>query len=235
MIGRLELSFAEIRRFTADASHELRTPLAVLRTEVEVAMGKPMDESQQHNLLSSVLEECQRLTLLTDQLLTLARDDTRRTEYDRIQINLASLVADIVQTMTPLAEAKQQTLQFSRATEAHIVGDVGRLRQVFYNLLDNAIKYTPRQGRINVAVTSADDSVTATITDTGIGITDEHLPHVFDRFYRVDKARTREQGGTGLGLSIVKTIVAAHDGQIDVTSNDGEGTMCAVKLPKAAD
>ena len=233
MIARLERSFAEIRRFTADASHELRTPLAVLRTEVEVALGKPLNESQQHDLLSSVLEECQHLTLLTDQLLTLSRDDTHSTGYSRTPIELASLVADIIQTMTPLAEAKQQTLQLSRPTAAHIVGDVGRLRQVFYNLLDNAIKYTPQQGRIEVTISSANNEVTVSITDTGIGIPHEHLPHVFDRFYRVDKARTRKEGGTGLGLSIVKTIVSAHGGLIEITSNDGEGITCTIKLPTA--
>lgn len=235
MIARLERSFAEVRRFTADASHELRTPLAVLRTEVEVALRKPLDESAQRNLLSSVLEECQRLTALTDQLLTLARDDTGTAQYAREPIDLTSLVADIAQTMTPLAEAKQQTLEFSGNAEPTALGDAQRLRQVFYNLLDNAIKYTPQQGRIEVVVSSADEVATVSIKDSGIGIPAEHLPHVFDRFYRVDNARTREKGGTGLGLSIAQTIVAAHDGRIEIHSEPDKGTTCTVRLPRATE
>jgi len=231
MIARLERSFDEIRRFTADASHELRTPLAVLRTEVEVAMSKPLDQSQQRNLLSSVLEECQRLTALTDQLLTLSRNDAGMTQYAREPIDLASLVEEIVEMMTPLADAKQQTISFHGRGAAMITGDSSRLRQVFYNLLDNAIKYTPGQGRIEVTVNTTDNEATVFIADSGIGIPAAHLPHVFDRFYRVDKARTREEGGTGLGLSIAKTIVAAHDGEIEVTSEEGKGTTFTVTLP----
>lgn len=233
MIARLERSFVEIRRFTADASHELRTPLAVLRTEVEVAMGKSLNDGEQRNLLSSVLEECQRLTALTDQLLTLSRDDAGTAQYAHQRIDLNSLVADVAQTMTPLAEAKQQTLVFTGDDEqTYVIGDTSRLRQVFYNLLDNAIKYTPRQGRIEVTLNSTDTVATVSISDTGIGIPAEHLPHVFERFYRVDKARTREEGGTGLGLSIAKTIVTAHDGQIEIHSQPDQGTTCTIRLPK---
>jgi len=236
MIARLERSFVEIRRFTADASHELRTPLAVLRTEVEVAMGKSLDDDEQRDLLSSVLEECQRLTALTDQLLTLSRDDTGTAQYAHQRIDLNSLVADVTQTMTPLAEAKQQTLVFTGDDEqTYVIGDTNRLRQVFYNLFDNAIKYTPRQGQIEVTVKSTDTVATVSISDTGIGIPAEHLPHVFERFYRVDKARTREDGGTGLGLSIAKIIVTAHNGRIEIHSQPDQGTTCSVRLPKATE
>lgn len=235
MIARLERSFAEIRRFTGDASHELRTPLAVLRTEVEVAMTKSLDEYAQRNLLSSVLEECQRLTALIDQLLTLSRDDTGTAQYTHEPIDLNSFVADVVQTMIPLAEAKQQTLIFSGDEETYVIGDANRLRQVFYNLLDNAIKYTAQQGRIEVTVNSDDNVAMVSVSDSGIGIPDEHLPYVFDRFYRVDKARTREDGGTGLGLSIAKTIIVAHDGEIEIHSTSEKGTTCTVRLPKTVE
>jgi len=230
MIARLERSFVEIRRFTADASHELRTPLAVLRTEVEVAMGKSLDENAQRNLLASVLEECQRLTSLTDQLLTLSRDDAGMTQYASERIDLSSLVAAVVETMTLLAEAKQQTLAFRGSENARITGDPGRLRRVFYNLLDNAIKFTPQEGRIEVNVVSRDNSMNVTVRDTGIGIPREHLPRVFDRFYRVDKARSRDEGGTGLGLSIVQTIVIAHGGTVEISSEPDHGTTCIVTL-----
>ena len=233
MISRLERSFAEIRRFTADASHELRTPLAVLRIEVEVAMGKSLDENAQRNLLASVLEECQRLTSLTDQLLTLSRDDAGMTQYASEGIDLSSLVAAVVETMTPLAEAKQQTLTFRGSENACITGDAGRLRQVFYNLLDNAVKFTPHQGRIEVSVVGCDNTINVAVRDTGIGIPSEHLPRVFDRFYRVDKARSRDEGGTGLGLSIVQTIVVAHGGTVEISSEPDHGTTCIVTLSRA--
>jgi len=233
MIARLGRSFAEIRRFTADASHELRTPLAVLRTEVEVAMGKSLDENAQRNLLASVLEECQRLTLLTDQLLTLSRDDAGMTQYVTERVDLSSLVAAVVETMTPLAEAKQQTVTFRGNENACIIGDAGRLRQAFYNLLDNAIKFTPQQGQIQVSVVTRDKTVKATVRDTGIGIPSEHLQRVFDRFYRVDKARSRDEGGTGLGLSIVQTIVVTHGGTVEISSEPDQGTTCIVTLSRA--
>ncbi len=233
MIARLERSFLEIRRFTADASHELRTPLAVLRAEVEVAMRTPMDEPQRQNLLASVLEEIQRLSGLTDQLLTLSRTDAGMAQYARELIDLNQLVHDVVQTMKPLADAKQQTLVCTGTSGACVVGDVGKLRQVFYNLLDNSIKYTPENGKIEVSLSSTSDFVHVQIKDNGIGIPAEHLPHLFERFYRVDKSRSREQGGTGLGLSIVKTIIVAHEGEIQITSQPDQGMTCTIQLPLA--
>jgi heavy metal sensor kinase len=231
MIARLERSFTEIRRFTADASHELRTPLTALRTEVEVALSKPAETIDKQNLLGSILEECERLTRLTEQLLELAREDTRKGRQVYEPVDLAALVRGVVETMRPLAEAKGLRLSLHSNNALTLRGDEVRLRQVFYNLLDNAIKYTPAGGEIEVNLEQRDGEAIIVLRDTGIGIPAEHLPHVFERFYRVDKARTRVEGGTGLGLSIAQGIVAAHGGQIELVSNPGRGTVCTVSLP----
>jgi heavy metal sensor kinase len=231
MIGRLERSFAEIRRFTADASHELRTPLTAIRTETEVALRQALSTGDYQHLLGSILEECERLTRLTDQLLTLSREDARAVRRTAEPISLSALVGSVVETMRPLAEAKGLDLHSKTDNEVLIQGDEGRLRQVFFNLLDNAIKYTSRGGRIDVRVERNTHAAVVTIEDTGVGIPAEHLPRVFERFYRVDKARSREEGGTGLGLSIAHAIVASHGGKIELTSAPEKGTTCKVKLP----
>src|SRR5262245_20875494 len=231
MIGRLERSFAEVRRFTADASHELRTPLAALRTEAEVALGKALTVEQYQDLLGSILEECGRLTRLTDQLLTLAREDAGGARPEAAPVDLAGLVAGVVETMRPLAEARGIPFRHSGDGPLRIRGDETRLRQVFYNVLDNAIKYTPEGGTVEVGVGRQGPAAVVTVRDTGIGIPPEHLARVFDRFYRVDKARSREQGGTGLGLSIAQKVVADHGGRIELASGPGPGTTCTVTLP----
>lgn len=233
MIARLQRSFAEIRRFTADASHELRTPISVIRTESEVAMTKPPNAEEYRTFVGSILEECEHLTKLTDQLLTLAREDPGVTAHLTERFDLATLVSDAAEIMRPLAEAKQQTVSVDANDEVVVAGDAARLRQAVYNLLDNAIKYTPEGGHLAVSLRTLHDQAVLEVRDTGIGIAAEHLPHVVERFYRVDKARSREEGGTGLGLSIVDSISAAHGGRIEITSRLGEGTTCTVYLPRS--
>jgi heavy metal sensor kinase len=231
MIGRLEQSFAEVRRFTADASHELRTPLAVLRTEAELALARSDERTEQQQLLGSILEECERLTKLTDQLLTLSREDAGVAKATREPVDLAALVRDVADTLSPLAEAGQIRMEVRAEHPAIVRGDAARLRRVFVNLLDNALKYTPHGGAVNVALSVANGCAAVDVRDTGAGIPPEHLPHVFERFYRVDKARAREQGGTGLGLSIARSIVMAHGGRIELASTPRAGTVCTVTLP----
>jgi heavy metal sensor kinase len=231
MIGRLERSFAEVRRFTADASHELRTPLTAIRTEAEVALGRPLHEADGQQLLGSILEECDRLTRLTDQLLALAREEVVAARQAREPVDLAALVQSVAETMRPLAESRGLRLDVGAGGPLVVQGDGPRLRQVLYNVLDNAIKYTP-EGTVTVQVARRGHAAVITVHDPGIGIPAEHLPRVFDRFYRVDKARSREQGGTGLGLSIAQSIVAAHQGTIELTSTPGRGTTCTVTLPE---
>jgi len=232
MIGRLERSFAEFRRFTADASHELRTPLTAIRTETEVALRQSLSMADYRHLLGSILEECERLSRLTDQLLALSREDAGAACPVRESVELSTLLDSVLETMRPLAEAKALHLCMDGKEVIRVLGDEMRLRQVFYNVLDNAIKYTPEGGTVEVRMARQHGGAVITIRDNGIGIPPEHLPRVFDRFYRVDKARSREQGGTGLGLSIAKTIVAAHAGQVDLTSILGQGTLCTVTLPE---
>jgi heavy metal sensor kinase len=231
MIARLERSFAEVRRFTADASHELRTPLTALRTEVEVALRKQLSTAEHQQLLGSLLEELGRMSRLTDQLLTLSRRDAGVEHIASGPLNLHALVSGVVDAMQPLAESKGLWLQLYGDGPVRILGDEGRLRQVFINLLDNALKYTPEGGTVTVRVGKRNLSGTVAVEDTGIGIPPEHLPQIFDRFYRVDQARTRAEGGTGLGLSIAQSIVKAHGGTIEIASSPGQGTVCAVALP----
>ncbi len=231
MIARLERSFAEVRRFTADASHELRTPLTAIRTEAEVALARQSLPPEVQHLLGSILEECGRLTRLTDQLLALSREDAGVGPPAREPVDLAALVAGVAETMRPLAEARGLRLHANGRGPAWVSGDPARLRQVFYNLLDNAIKYSPEGGPVEAHVEARGGEAVAAVRDAGVGIPPEHLPRVFDRFYRVDRVRSREMGGTGLGLSIARSIVAGHGGRIDLDSAPGKGTTCTVVLP----
>jgi heavy metal sensor kinase len=235
MIARLEHSFAEIRRFTADASHELRTPLTAIRTETEVALARPQSTEEYQRLLGSILEECDRLARLTDQLLTLAREDAGQTPVSREPIEISSLVRSVVEALRPLADAKDIRLQANGDQAVWVQGDQARLRQVMVAVLDNALKYTPERGAVDIGVQSQKGAALVTLRDSGIGIPPEHLPRVFERFYRVDKSRSREEGGTGLGLSIAQSILTAHGGRIELASSPGQGTVCTITIPRASD
>ena len=169
---------------------------------------------------------------LTDQLLTLARDDAGVAPRPLDRVSVTSLAGEVVDTLRPLADVKGVSIAVEESrTLGTVVGDPVRLRQVVVNLIDNAIKYTPPGGSVRVGTAEADGVVRLTVADTGEGIPTEHLPRVFDRFYRVDKARSREQGGTGLGLSIVQSIATAHGGVVTLTSSEGVGTTATVTLP----
>jgi heavy metal sensor kinase len=231
MVARLEKSVSEIRRFTADASHELRTPLTAIRTEAEVALRMPMSVADHQQLLGSILEECERLTRMTEQLLTLAREDAGVGQAGSQIIDINSLLDNAVETIRPVADGKGVSLRYEGKENNQVRGDSTRLRQVFINLLDNAIKFTPQGGGVVLRCEGENHDVRISVHDTGEGILEEHLSRVFDRFYRVDKARSREMGGTGLGLSIAQTIVNAHGGKIELESAPGQGTTCVVTLP----
>ncbi|MBI3863812.1 MAG: heavy metal sensor histidine kinase [Planctomycetia bacterium] len=231
MLDRLERSFDEMRRFTADASHELRTPLSVIRNEAEVALGKPISEAEKQELLGSILEECERLTWVTDQLLTLSREDAGIAPNPREPVDISQLMRGVTDTMRPLAEGKGQRLATNVNGPVILHADPARLRHVIYNLVDNAIKYTPPHGTVNVTVATRDHKARLVVEDSGIGIPPEHLPHVFERFYRVDKARSRAEGGAGLGLSIVQSIVLTHGGTVEIASQPDAGTRCVVEIP----
>ncbi|MBV9790430.1 MAG: HAMP domain-containing histidine kinase [Chloroflexi bacterium] len=231
MVRQLQSSFATQRRFIADAAHELRTPLTAVSGNVDLLMlGAASDPAQQRRALQRMNSELERMGRLVDDLLTLSRLDSQPTLH-RNDIDLNSLAHDLVEQFRDLAPRHQWQL---RAMDGVIVsGDGDRLRQVLLNVLENARKYTPEGGAVSVTVEAEQDSAVVQIADTGIGIPAEDVPHVWDRFYRIDQARTRAGGGFGLGLAIVKSIVESHGGQVALTSEAGQGTIVTLRLPLA--
>jgi len=237
MLMRLESSFAALRRFTADASHELKTPLTVLRADVERAMHPSTSRGDRMVALEEALQEIARMSDLVDSLLTLARADEGRFDIYPVPIELEPLVREVYETAVILGEDAGLTLSLPTLENAVVMGDRTRLRQLLLNLVTNAIKYTPAGGRVEVAVTRrSGDEVAITVRDTGIGISASDLPHLFDRFWRADRVRSRaaERGGFGLGLSISQWIVQAHGGTISVQSRLGRGSLFTVNLPAVA-
>jgi heavy metal sensor kinase len=232
MIGRLERSFTEMQRFTADAAHELRTPLAVIRNEAEVALRVPRTGDDYCHVLENLLEETDRLSNLADQLLFLCRQDAGISPQVRSQMALDDLLRDVVGNMQVVAQDKHVTLSLAENPACPLMADPRQLRRVFYNLIDNAIKYTNESGRITVSNCVTDGQATIQVSDTGTGISPEHLPRIFDRFYRVDPSREGDGHGAGLGLAICQSIVRGYDGTIAVESTLGNGTTITVQLPR---
>lgn len=234
MIGRLESSFGALRRFTADASHELRTPLTVIRADVERAMNTPHNSHEQAVALEEALQQVSRMASLVESLLTLARADEGRLDIVREPVPLEPLIREVAETAGILGEVQGITVRTPLVEPATVLGDAERLRQLLLNLATNAVKYTPRGGSVEISLESRHDEAIVTVKDDGIGIAAADLPFIFDRFWRVDRARTRaEGGGTGLGLSICHWIAQAHDGRIDVASRLGRGSTFTVVLPVA--
>jgi heavy metal sensor kinase len=234
MITRLNESFDYTRRFLADASHELRTPLTVIRGELENAVGAPGLPAATRDGIGSVLEEVDRLARIVEGLFALSRLDAGEAQAERVRFDLGELAMTTTEQMCLLAEDKGVALSRAISGGVTVEGDRARLKQVVVNLLDNAIKYTPAGGTVTVAVRATDGKAWMGVTDNGMGIPADALPHLFERFYRVDKARSREQGGAGLGLSIVKAICDAHGGKVRVESQPDRGSCFSVELPLAA-
>jgi len=236
MISRLETSFAGLRRFTADASHELKTPLTVLRADVERAM---MTSSQTERMvaLEESLQEVRRMTDLVESLLTLARADEGRFDLHREPVELGPLVQEVYETALILGEAQGVTVNLPFTADVTVMGDRTRLRQLFLNLVTNAIKYTPAGGKVELGVGRHPDNVTFAVRDTGIGISAADFPHIFERFWRADRVRSRmsERGGFGLGLAISQWIAQAHGGSLTASSRLGRGSLFTVTLPLATD
>ena len=246
MISRLDQSFQQMKQFSSDASHELKTPLTILKGEVEVMLRKERTSHEYQQTLKSNLEEINRMSQIVEDLLTLSKADTGEIGLNKEDINLTEILNEVVAQMNRLASSKKLDLSSSNHDEnIHLFGDALRLRELFINLIENGIKYTEEGGSIRIflqKVSSARNQsgwlerekgelVKIIVSDTGIGIAQEDQERIFDRFFRVDKARSREHGGSGLGLSICKWIVEAHQGDIEVESELGKGSSFIVRLP----
>ncbi len=228
MLARLDEAFRRERQFTADASHELRTPLAAMQAILSVTRAQLRSPEDYELALADLADETDRLRGLTEDLLRLARGETQPSGA-REKIDLSTLLGDVTDSLRPLVEGKGLALTCDVPAGLALIGDSDALIRLFVNLLDNAVKYTERGG-ITVAGRAHADGLRVTVADTGIGIPAEHLPHVFDRFYRVDKGRAER--GTGLGLAIAWQITQAHGGALTVDSTPGVGTTFTVFLPK---
>jgi len=235
MIERLETSFGALRRFTADASHELKTPLAVMRADLERAMSPSVTPNEEAIALEEALQQVTRMADLVDSLLTLARADEGRFDLFREPVHLGPLVREVVETARLLGEEGELVIDAPLIEDADVLGDLTRLRQLLLNLVTNAIKYTPRRGRVTITLARGEEVVSVSVEDTGIGIAAADLPYVFERFWRADRVRSRasERGGFGLGLAICQWIAQAHGGQLTVQSRLGRGTTFTVTLPLA--
>jgi signal transduction histidine kinase len=233
MISRLEDAVRNSKQFVADASHELRTPLTVLQGELESMTQAPHVEQPIRNTLGSMLEEVERLAAVVEGLLAVSRLDAGEAQAERVQFDLAELVMTTADQMSLLAEDKRITVRCEANQCVTVEGDQARLKQVIVNLLDNAIKYTPEGGAVRLRVAREAGHAVVDVIDNGIGIPPDALPHVFERFFRVDGSRSRDQGGAGLGLSIVKSICSAHGAEIEVSALPQGGTCFQIRQPLA--
>ncbi|MEJ2200141.1 MAG: heavy metal sensor histidine kinase [Desulfuromonadaceae bacterium] len=233
VLDRLEEAFNRVRQFTADVSHELRTPLAILKGETEVALRWGKDSDELRDTLESNLEEIDRLGRIIEDLLTLAKSEAGQIPLVLNNVNLNDLMQSLYLIGKALGETKsiEFNLRMDFEGELYLVGDQLQLHRMLLNLISNAVKYTPEGGRVEVQLAVFDDNVRICVIDNGIGIAPEHLPHLFDRFYRVNDVRNRDVEGSGLGLSIVRWIVRAHGGDIQVVSEPNRGSVFTVVLP----
>lgn len=229
----IKTSWGRQKDFVADASHELRTPLTVIQTNLDIVRGSPTDtiESQMH-WLDNIKAESEFMTKLIDDLLFLARTDSHQQLMNKDYFPLSSALKEVLTSFEPLASRNEIKITSLIEPQINFNGDQTRIKQLAAILIDNAIKYTPPGGEINLELKDLNNNVEITVSDTGEGIDQEHLDKIFNRFYRVDKARSRDSGGTGLGLSIAEWIVKEHKGVIKVKSSPGKGTTFSLIFPK---
>jgi heavy metal sensor kinase len=238
MLDRLDNAFKRERQFTADASHELRTPLGMLKTQLSLARSRPRSAAELLQMMSDMEGDVDRMTRLIEQMLTLARIEQRGVAA-LASVDLRDMLRQVTRELQMRAQEQQIELSLVLPSEVclQMHGDAEQLRQVFTNLIENGLKHTPPGGQVTVSAERHWQTISVTVADTGEGIAAQHLPHVFERFYRADDARTRDHGGFGLGLAITQAIVHAHGGQIAVTSVPTEGTSFVVTFvdPSASD
>ncbi len=235
MLMRIESAFLRMSEFTADASHELRTPVALIRTEAEVALRRPRSEQEYRSALQHVLAESERTTQLLEKLLSLVRADSGRESLHMVEFDLGVLAREAVDSWQKVVASQGLRLTgIIPAQPIMVTGDSLAIRRVFDVLLDNAVKYTPSPGDVILSVEQDPGCAVLKIRDTGVGISSEEHRKIFERFYRVDKARSRQMGGAGLGLAIAQWIVRQHNGTISVNSSPGQGAEFVVELPAGA-
>jgi len=232
MLDRLEAAFRETTRFTADASHELRSPISVIRTSAELALRRDRPAEEYREALAGILRESERTSALVQDLLTLTRADAGVAVLQRTSLDLRALLEDMRDSMATLCDHAALDLQIALPDRpVPVSGDRAALVRLVRILIDNAVKYTPAPGRVALTLEARPAGAVIEVADTGIGISAEDLPRVFDRFYRADKARSRDAGGAGLGLSIAKWIGEQHGANISITSEPGSGCRVTVRLP----
>jgi heavy metal sensor kinase len=231
MLGSVDRAFSMQQRFIQDVSHELRTPLTILKGELEVSLKRVRSAREYESVLQSNLEEIDRIGRLVENLLTLARFDSRQIQLDRKVFELTTLLRSVVEDVRVMAEQRRIEMRPPSSYSAPICGDEGQLARLFFNLLENAVKYTDAGGLVQIGMERQGSAVITTIRDDGVGIAADELPLIFDRFYR--SRRFRDRGGFGLGLSIARSIAGAHGGKIAIASGPGRGTTVTVTLPAA--
>lgn len=232
MLERLERAFQRERQLTSDVSHELRTPLGMLKTQLSLARSRPRDAETLLQMMNDMDGDVDRMVQLIEQMLMLARVENQGLTTFKA-VNMAVLLTQVIERLDVLAEQKgiDLRLECQPDTDLNVVGDAELLRQVFTNLVENAIKYTGNDGRVLVHSACQHGQIIISVRDSGVGIAPEHIPHLFERFYRVDNARTRETGGFGLGLSLTQAVIRTHNGHILVESVVEQGTTLTVTLP----
>ncbi len=232
MSEKLETLDQSRNQFVSNASHELKTPLATMKIMIESLIYQPdMDKNLRTEFMTDINNEIDRLSAIVSDLLTLVQMDSQNVKLTRENLSIAQLIKDNAHRLTPIANQKGQKIVLQLQDSCDIYADKSKLNQVIYNLMENAVKYTQASGVIRVSLQRQGRNAIFKVSDNGPGIPKENLPHIFDRFYRVDKARSREKGGTGLGLSIVHQLVLLHGGAINVESEEGRGATFIVELP----
>lgn len=231
MLDSLQATFEHKKRFTADASHELRTPLTALKGRLHVALSQSRTAKSYEETLQAIEQEVDRLIRLSSDLLLLSRLEQQHQNMHMELIDLSDLLGAISEQIQPLADLQQIQLSTHIPSDLQVQGSPDHLIRLFLNLLDNAVKHTPAQGKVYLSAGVKEHCIQIEVSDTGMGISPEHLPHLFERFYRVEKSRSRSIGGTGLGLAIAQEIVHRHHGAITAQSQPGHGTTFTVTFP----
>jgi len=231
MLERLRSSFERERRFTGDAAHELRTPLTVLKGQIEVALNRRRSPAAYEKTLQELSAQVERLIRLSSGLFFLSRSDQQKLSFEPVDFDLQEWLEILVEQLEPLAREKGLKISLNVPADLSVYGDSDHLIRLFLNIFENALKYTPMGGQITITALKAPEETQILIHNTGPGISQEHLPHLFERFYRVESDRSSQTGGSGLGLAIAHEIVLLHRGEIDVQSEPSQGVTVTVHLP----